>query len=263
MDRARYCHTGCLELALVEALGRTRRAPRHAAVASHRIPLGLLLLSRGQLTVEQLRTGLAAQRAAGRGKLGAWLQQLGFATEREVTAALARQWSCPVLRSRMGDREIATSHFPSIPALLLESFQMMPVDLVEATGTLLIAFSEGIDYTALYAIEQMLGYHTEPCLVSPGTLQNSLQALARRRASNDVILDHVEDRAECARIIVSYTARMHAEEIRMARCGQHLWVRLERPGHEALNIVLSSRDKNENGESESDLPAADTRASSF
>jgi hypothetical protein len=258
MDGARYCHTECLELALIEGFGRARRVPRHAAIASHRIPLGLLLLSRGQLTAEQLRAALAAQRAAGQGKIGAWLQMLGFTSEREVTAALARQWSCPVW-SRLGEREIATSHFPSIPALLLESFQMIPVNLVEATRTLLIAFSEGIDYTALYAIEQMLGYHTEPCLVSPGTLQNSLQALARRRVSKDVILNHVEDGAECARIIGSYTAKVHAEEIRMARCGKHLWVRLERLGHDTVNIVLTSPD--ENDESGNDSPPA--IASSF
>jgi Type II secretion system (T2SS), protein E, N-terminal domain len=237
MQGARYCRIECLELALIEAFGRVRHVPRHAAIASHRIPLGLLLLSRGQLTAEQLRTALAAQRAAGCGKIGAWLQELGFATEGEVTAALARQWSCPVLRSGLG--KIGASHFPSIPEMLLESFQMMPVDLVEATGTLLIAFSEGIDHTALYAIEQMLGYHTECCLVSPSTLQKSLQALAHRRVSKDVILDRVEDAAECAHIIGSYSAKLHAEEIRMARCGKHLWVRLERLGHDAVNLVLT------------------------
>jgi Type II secretion system (T2SS), protein E, N-terminal domain len=237
MQGARYCRIECLELALIEAFGRVRHVPRHAAIASHRIPLGLLLLSRGQLTAEQLRTALAAQRAAGYGKIGAWLQQLGFATEGEVTFALARQWSCPVLRSGLG--KIGASHFPSIPGMLLESFQMIPVDLVEATGTLLVAFSEGIDHTALYAIEQMLGYHTESCLVSPRTLRQSLQALAQRRVSKDVILDRVEDAVECAHIIGSYTARLHAEEIRMARCGKHLWVRLERIGHDAVNLVLT------------------------
>jgi hypothetical protein len=237
MQGARYCRTECLELALIEVFGRTRHIPRHAAIASHRIPLGLLLLSRGQLTAEQLRAALTAQRSAGYGKIGAWLQELGFTTELEVTAALARQWSCPVLRSALG--KIGTSHFPSIPRLLLESFQMMPVDLVEASGKLLVAFSEGIDHTALYAIEQMLGYHTESCLVSPSTLQKSLQALAHRSVSKDVILDRVQDPAECAHIIGSYTARIHAEEIRMARCGKHLWVRLERLGHDAVNLVLT------------------------
>ena len=244
MQGARYCRTECLELALVEFLGRARAVSRRAAIASHRIPLGLLLLSRQQLTAAQLRTALEAQRTASRGKsksesekkIGGWLQALGFATEQQVTAALACQWCCPVLRS--GPGVLGGGRFSSIPVLLMESFRMMPVELVEATGTLLIAFSEGVDYTLLYAIEQMLGYRTEACLVSPSTLQKSLQTRARRLGSTDVVFDRVEDVSECAHIIGNYSAKISAEEVRLARCGEHLWIRLERLRHEAVNLVL-------------------------
>ena len=208
MQGARYCRTECMELALIEFFGRERTSSRRTAIAAHRIPLGLLLLSRKQVTAAQLHTALEAQRAAGPGlskkKIGAWLQQLGFATEQQVTAALACQWSCPVLRTGPGG--MGASRFSLIPVLLLEAFQMMPVELVESTGTLLIAFSEGIDYTVLYAIEQMLGYRTEACLVCPSTLQTSLQAQARDRGSSDVIFERVEDVGECAHIIGHYSA---------------------------------------------------------
>jgi hypothetical protein len=246
LQGARYCRTECLELALIEVLRRAQPVPQRIPVAAHRIPLGLLLLSRQQLTAAQLRTALEAQKNAGRDakqsgsknrkKIGAYLQELGFATEQQVTAALARQWSCPVLRA--APTAIAEGRFPPIPVLLLESFQMMPVEVVEATGTLLMAFSEGIDYTVLYAIEQMLGYHTEPCLVCPSTLQKSLQALARRRGAGDVVFDRMQDAGECAHVIGSYSANVKAKEVRVARCGEHLWIRLERPGGEAVNLVL-------------------------
>jgi hypothetical protein len=236
LQGTRYCQAGCLELALKEVLEGARPVPHRAAVASHRIPLGLLLLSRKQLAACDLRTALEAQRTAGRGKIGEWLQQLGFATESQITAALARQWSCPVLRTRLGT--IGASRFPPIPLLLLEAFQMIPVDLVQSTGTLLIAFSEGIDYTVLYAIEQMLGYRTEACLVCPSSLQKSLQALARHRESKDVVFDRVQDAGECARIIGSYAANMRAREVRLAQCGEHLWIRLERLRQDAVNLVL-------------------------
>jgi hypothetical protein len=244
LQGARYCQTECLELALLEVLGRARPVAHRAASAPHRIPLGLLLLSRQQLTAEQLRTALEAQRQAGRGvkqrKIGAWLQELGFATEQQVTAALARQWSCPVWR---GGAETMNSGrfpliYPAIPIPLLESFQMMPVGLVEVTGTLTIAFSEGIDYAVLYAIEQMLGYRTEACLVCPSTLRKSLQALARERGASDVVFDRMEDARECVQVIGSYSAKVKAEEIRVARCGDHLWIRLERLREEAVTLVL-------------------------
>ena len=240
LQGARYCRTECLELALIEALGQARPGSRRAAVAAHRIPLGLLLLSRNQLTAEQLRTALDAQRAAGEGagskKIGACLQELGFATEHQITSALACQWSCPVLRTGPGG--LGASRLSCIPALLLESFRMMPVKLVEATGILLIAFSEGIDYTILYAIEQMLGYRTEACLVCPSILQKSLQQQVRPRGSSDVVINGVEDLRECAHIIGSYSAKLKAEEVRFARCGEHLWIRLERLQHETINLVL-------------------------
>ena len=256
MQGQRYCRTECLELALIEIFVRSRPVPHRGATARHRIPLGLLLLSRQQLTGAQLRTALGAQRAAGHGqrqgqnesqgqnenqgqnekKIGAWLQELGFVTERQVTAALARQWSCPVLRT--GSMAMDASRFPPIPVLLLESFQMMPVELIEATGTLLMAFSEGIDYTVLYAIEQMLGYRTEACLVCPSTMRESLQALTRHRGSKDIVFDRAEDADECAHIIGNYSAKVGAKEIRVAKCGAHFWVRLEGLGQEALNLVL-------------------------
>ena len=116
MQGERYCRTECLERALVEIFVRALPLSHGATVTSHRVPLGLLLLSRQQLTAGQLRSALAAQRGAGRGlgqkKIGAWLQDLGFSTEREVTAALARQWSCPVLRA--GSMAMEANCFPAI-----------------------------------------------------------------------------------------------------------------------------------------------------
>jgi hypothetical protein len=110
--------------------------------------------------------------------------------------------------------------------LLLETFQMIPVELSEASQTLLMAFSEGIDHSVLYAIEQMLGYRTQACLVCPSTLRRGLDALRQLRGSGDVVFERQEDAGECARIIASYAAKAEAEAIRFAHCGRHLWIRL-------------------------------------
>lgn len=244
MRGAQYCDAECLQRALVEELGREPATSRAGATVAHRIPLGLLLLSRQQLTTGQLRIALEAQRKQGAGdsqdhtkkKIGVWLQELGFVTEPEITAALARQWSCPVLRT--ATMPISASHFPPIPMLLLESFQMMPVGFAAATGTLLMAFGEGIDYTVLYAIEQMLRHRTDTCLVCPSTLQKSLQAMVRSGRARDVIFHRRQNASECARIIGNYSAKVGAEEVRLARCGEHLWIRLERLRQEAVTLVL-------------------------
>lgn len=222
----------CVERALAEALGRLRTIPKRAA--AHRVPLGLLLLSREQLTAEQLRQALAAQSAAGRGRIGEWLLGLGFVSDVQITAALARQWSCPVLPGLVLD----SSRVPQLPLCLLESFGMAPVDYVSSTATLHMAFAEGIDYAVLYAIEQMLGCHTEPCLVLPRVLRGNLAVLAEHRPESEVVFDRVADMAECARIVRSYSVRVDASEIRLAACGPHLWVRLLGAAPTPLDLML-------------------------
>jgi len=232
-----YCMDVCLERALADSVQRARSASRKTS-APHRIPLGLLLLSRQQLTVDELRAALLAQRAAGYGRIGEWLQSLGFVNEQQVTAALARQWSCPVLRE--GSWNLGSGRAPQIPLALLESYAMVPVNFVETTATLHIAFGERIDYRVLYAIEQMLGCRTEPCVAAPSLLRKNLQTLSERREEHEIVFERVADAAEYARIIRSYSIRITASEIRMACCGPHLWVRLLRPSGTPLDLLLRS-----------------------
>jgi hypothetical protein len=231
-----YCRPECLEQALIKALQRLESTAVPAAPAAHRVPLGLQLLSRQHITAQELQGALQAQLKADRGRIGEWLQELGFVTEEQVTAALAQQWSCPLLRAFPAAPRPRRE--PPIPMSLLECFKMIPVDFVEATATLYIAFAEKIEFSVLYAIEQMLGCHTEPCLVTPSMLKNRLLALAERHHRAEVLFDRIPDEAESARILRSYVTRVAASEIRMARCGQYTWARLERPAGDAINLLL-------------------------
>jgi Type II secretion system (T2SS), protein E, N-terminal domain len=225
----------CLERAVAHLL----RPPRSVAArtaAGRRIPLGLILLSRQQLLPEQLRAALDAQSAAGTHKIGHWLLHMDFITEFQLTSALAQQWSCPVLRNCPA--VLALQRVPEIPMLLLESLRMLPVDFVGATGTLHLAFGEGIDYRVLYALEQMLGCRTQPCLVGPKVLQQSLLALIEQRGRCEIVFDRVADTAEFARVLRSYANRLAASEIRMAPFGAYVWLRLECPPRSAVNLLL-------------------------
>jgi hypothetical protein len=235
-----YCADGCMERALNEAVRRTGTAAQRP-LAPHRVPLGLLMLSRQQLTPQQLRSALEAQRRAGRGRIGEWLLALGFANEQQVTAALARQWSCPVLRASFltaGTAAQRSPHGPRIPLNLLEAFAMIPVDYVETTATLHVAFGEGVDYGVLYAIEQMLGCHTEFCMAVPSLVRQRLQAMGGHRGESEVVFDRVTDRAEFSRIVRSYCVRLSASEIRFSACGPHFWVRLLSRSRPPLDLLF-------------------------
>jgi hypothetical protein len=205
---------------------------------NHRIPLGLVLLSRNQVTPEQLRAALDAQHSAGRGRVGEWLQEFGFVNERQVTAALARQWSCPILSESA--RLSGSQDHLQIPLALMEHFEMIQVEYIAANSTLHVAFAEGIDYTALYAIEQMTGCRTEPCMALPSVIRAGTQALAVQRDENEITFDHVTDDAELSRIILSYCVRLGSSEIRLAACGPYVWVRLSRPSRHATDLLIRS-----------------------
>ncbi|HMK23172.1 MAG TPA: hypothetical protein VK466_12625, partial [Terriglobales bacterium] len=205
----------CLQL-----LGST--APRLAR-PPHRVPLGLLLLSRGDLSEDQLQIALEAQHAGPAHKIGEWLQLLQFATEQQVLIALGLQWAMPLLSSPQSGRP-GVARF--LPAVLRRDLGLVPVRFLESTRELYVATSEKVDYTILTELEHMLDCRILPCLVSERVMSSWLAA--DRDVQDDVAqhFDRCTNPSEMARIICSYSARLDCEDLRMAHCGSHIWVRL-------------------------------------
>src|SRR5271165_532988 len=223
LQGAFYCQPQCLETALTNQLSRLR-AMAPPPQPPNRIPLGLLMVARGKLTHVEVQAALEAQRRARYGKIGEWIEKLGFATEQEVTTALALQWGCPV----------ATSVDPStvqslgnIPLPILEAFQMLPLNYASATNTLYLAFGERVDHGALYAIEKILVCRTQPCVAGRKSIARQLESMCQLPRPTDVEFGPMSDLAEMARIAASYTARLSPEEVRLSRIGRFIWLRLD------------------------------------
>lgn len=218
-----YCRPQCLESALVGQLSQLRiMAP--APQLPNRIPLGLLMVARGKLTYLEVSAALEAQRRARYGKIGEWIEKLGFATEQEVTTALALQWGCPVASSL--DLS-ALQSFGNIPLPILETFQMLPFNYVASTNTLYLAFGERVDHAALYAVERILDCRTQPCVAGRQSIARQLDAMRQMPRPHDVEFGPMNDLAEMARIASSYTARLTPERVRLSRIGRFIWLRLD------------------------------------
>jgi hypothetical protein len=218
-----YCQPQCLETALINQLSRLRvMAP--PPQPPNRIPLGLLMVARGKLTYIEVRAALEAQRRARYGKIGEWIEKLGFASEQEVTSALALQWGCPVATSF----DPSTIQSPgSIPLSILEAFQMLPLNYVAPTNTLYLAFGERVDHAALYAIEKILACRTQPCVAGRKGIACQLDSMRQMPRPSDVEFGPMHDLAEMARIASSYTARLSPEEVRLSRIGRFIWLRFD------------------------------------
>jgi hypothetical protein len=190
----------------------------------NRIPLGLLMVARGKITHNEVRAALEAQRRARYGKIGEWIEKLGFASEQDVTTALGLQWGCPVATSF----DPSTIHSPgNLPLPILEAYQMVPLNFAVSINTLYLAFGERVDHSALYAIEKILDCRTQPCVAGRKSVARLLESMRQLPRPADVEFGPMSDLSEMARIAASYTARLSPDEVRLCRLGRFIWLRLD------------------------------------
>ena len=217
-----YCSAQCLETALVGQISRLRTliAP---AQPPNRIPLGLLMMARGKLTEIEVQAALEAQRRARYGTIGDWIEKLGFASEKDVTAALALQWGCPVASSF--DPSIMNTP-GNIPFPILEAFQMIPYNYAVSTNTLYLAFGARVDHAALYAIEKILDCRTQPSVAPARTVARKIEQMRQIARPSDVEF-RTRDLGEMARITSSYIARLSPLDVRLCRVGNFIWLKLK------------------------------------
>ena len=230
------CSLGCLD----QVLERLLRPLIESTCASretkpHRFPLGLLLLALGLISNESLQTALQAQRESGKGRVGDWLRRQGVVTELQVTRAVAMQWALPVYPLEKREDNLSCAHL--VPFHLLEAFQMLPVHRSPARGVLHVAFSSRVDYTALYAIEQMLEWRTEPCVAQQSYIERALEKLRQEGASTEIPIAGPMEPSIISRATLQQVMEFATQEVRVVGCANNIWVRLHAP-HQARDLLF-------------------------
>lgn len=212
------CTRAMVTSALVREFDGGRPAPEQHR---HRLPLGLLLLSQGVITQEQLKTSLEAQKAAGGGKLGAWLMRQHGIKEQLITRALGIQWGCPVF-SVEGHR--AEMIAPVMPRLLVEAFGILPLR-VAAGKILYVAFEDRIDPCLTLALERMTKLRVEA-----GLLQGSDFDRIYRRMLNTaypkVRLIEVADGTALTGVLSRIIEAEKPQQTRIVRVHDCIWLRM-------------------------------------
>ncbi|HUM04071.1 MAG TPA: hypothetical protein VLT90_01340 [Terriglobales bacterium] len=227
------CGPACYEaemLRMFNALIVSRR--RQPAPRKARIPLGLMLLSRGELTQAQLREVLEEHRAKGT-RVGDILLQKGYASEEQLTYALAAQWGHPTFPSNTGITWLPVR----VPIFLAERYRVIPLHYIEASRTLLMGFADGPDHRILPEIQRMLGCQVGPCFITMSEYQRRLHSLKGEDRANELLFDRACSPAEIARVSASYIRQLGAPRADFSMCGQYLWVRL----HARLQVDLLFR----------------------
>ncbi len=218
-----YCEAECLKPLLEFRMLHLLSSFVAQKTRSYRLPLGLLLINRGNISPEQLREALRNQRDAGAGRLGDWFRQMGTINEQQLTAALGQQWGCPVF-----PLEHQTPH-PSwsglLPLPLLESARTVPVHASLDGRVLHLCFGSHLDHPLLYAIELMLGCRTVACVASEAKIDSFLRQLRRHAQRTETCFDTVRDPREMAWVVCNYATQLRALRVAVVRTSAHIWVR--------------------------------------
>jgi hypothetical protein len=221
-----YCSSRCFTSAAEEQFSQLLASGLVQANHVSRMPLGLILISRGLLTNEQLREALDEQKQTG-AEIGEILARQGVVTEKQITAVRATQWGCPVFAA--SNRMIQTRI--QIPSTLIQLYSMIPLHYVAATNRLLVGFVYGIEYGLLYAIEQMTGCRTQPCFVTPNDFEIQRQKRELRQnedaTPNELKFESVQTPAEMARILCDYALDLAVSEAIIGKCKDYVWARLK------------------------------------
>jgi hypothetical protein len=229
-----FCSPECIGRAVQTGLQRCIKEVPERPHYLHRMPLGLLMLSRGFVDAAQVRSALLAQQRERRDKIGQWLQRMGFATERQVVTALALQYATPVLA-------FPAEVFPQgmLPLVMLKSLRILPVRFSPSQRLLYVAFCSPVDHMLLQSIEKITGWRTSACVISDVCMTKLLEDADERDGGRTHYFARVSSAEEITRITLSYAMRVNAREIRFAKCRSLIWVRL-RSHHKTSDLVFDS-----------------------
>ena len=218
------CSADCMRLLVQEAVERELGdgAPLEPQKHKHRIPLGLLMLSLGWITQEQLRRALDAQReAGGKARIGKWLMQQCNLSEEQVTRALSMQWGCPVL-SLSGHQPETVSTL--IPRVLLDTYGMVP--LRNGSSRLAyLAFEDRVDSSVALAVERMSGIHIEAGVVTASQFLRVHERMMQAPFPKAQLLE-AKSSSTVAKEMAAVIERVRPHQAKLVRMHRYFWLRV-------------------------------------
>ena len=237
------CSPVCMERMIADAVRSQieswEPAPTERAL---RMPLGLILLSRGWISHRELREALAAQRSARTGRIGEWLCRLHGISEEAIAKALGIQWNCAVLSSGIPGLEYMRC---LIPAFLRKHYGLALLRQ-RPDAALYLAGKYRAEYAAAQAVDHML---QEP--VHAAFLEDSAWNIADMDVNSATEM-YLSERDGVVACIREWIERSRPSDARLVRIHDHLWLRMwlrDRGRHpvQPLDVVFPLRGGDSHG----------------
>jgi hypothetical protein len=153
--------------------------------------LGEMLVERGDISVEQLHTGLAACRR-GRWRLGSCLVHYGFIEEELMLEALADQLGVPFVSEPMLFEFLESLDAGVLPRSMLRQLRVIPFRMMN--DRIQVAMSDPGDAGVIDHIANFTQLHVEPFIASDRTIEMAIdraQSYAPPEAADEDLLTDV------------------------------------------------------------------------
>ena len=236
------CSAECMEALLASAMRREMDGSEVVEpLRMHRVPMGLMLVRDGTITVGQLHAALDEQRRAGQQgesrKLGEWLLQSGVLGEPALTRALSLQWNCPVFSlDGFQPEEMATA----LPRFLADAFGALPAR-IPGGRLLYLAFSGRVDRSLSYAVARMTGLPVSAGIAPDSEFRRARDSYSAAAAPPVQYLEAASSWA-LVRTLARRIEAARAAESRLVRVHDVFWLRIWRralagPGLPAPDMV--------------------------
>jgi len=162
--------------------------------------LGEMLVERGDISVEQLHTGLAACRH-GRWRLGSCLVHYGFIEEKSMLEALADQHGVPFVSESMLLKSLESLDAGVLPRSMLRQLRVIPFRMTK--DRIQVAMSNPGDASVIDHIANFTQRDVEPFVASDRTIEmvmDRAQSYAPPEvADEDLLTDIVPDEGATGR----------------------------------------------------------------
>lgn len=207
----------------------------------HRVPLGLVLLSRGEITHQQLLAALDQQQEhGGHGRIGEWLIRAGAVNEEDVADAVALQWARPTFPLAQSLSWQLCRGW--VPLTIQERLRMLLVHFAAQRRTLYAAFSQAVDFQALAGLAEVFECKVESCIVTESAMQAVFEQMHQMPGHDqlqDINFEHIHDAREVAAAVRQYARYAEARQIRLGAFGPYLWVRIK--GDRMIHLTFHVR----------------------
>jgi hypothetical protein len=216
-----YCSVDCFVQAVRAPLFALSTRRIIEILRTPRLSLGLVLLSKGQITADQLRKA-TAQSQLHNESVDETLIRLRYATDKQLAAARSAQWGYPVFSREHTDHPVQVE----VPRFLLDTCSAAPLYYSPTAGRILLGFVYRVEHNLLESIEKMTGCRAEACFITQADRDRQMEHSATGEDYEEILVGDPIDSETMANALGRISLEITADEACITQCQNHIWARL-------------------------------------